>query len=163
MKKGFTVLELTIVLGIIAFILGFSFISFNTAQTKNDLASTLDVILSDIKEQQLKAMVTDTEGRASNFNYGIHFDSNKYTLFHCAASPSCTYDSSDTTNFPVKLDQTTQFTSVTFPSANLVFSQTTGKVLNFVQGQNTFIIKNISSGEQKTVTINLYGVITQVN
>lgn len=146
------------VIGILSVLIGFSVLNLTTSQAKNDFSATIDTVLSDVKDQQLKAMVGDTEGRASAANYGIHFEQNKYTLFHGSS-----FSQGDSSNFVINLDSATQINSITFPSSNLIFSQATGEVVGFTQGQNTFVIKNTASGDQKTVTVNQYGVIIQVN
>src|SRR5687768_9752938 len=80
--RGFTLIELMLVIAIIASLMGITTMSLTGAQQKSSMNATLGIFISDIRAQQLKAMVGDTEGRATSDTYGISFQSTKYTLFH---------------------------------------------------------------------------------
>ncbi|HSW88738.1 MAG TPA: hypothetical protein VLG12_06270 [Candidatus Saccharimonadales bacterium] len=151
-------IEFLSVIAIIIFLTGF--ITFNLTRTQQHTSTntTIDALVTDIKQQQLKAMIQDTQGNGVVDAYGIYFQSTKYTLFK-----GTVYSSSDTTNFTVNLDTNLQFTNIAFPSTSIIFAKGSGEVTNFTAGQNTIQIKNISSNEVKTITINKYGTITSVN
>lgn len=151
-QLGFTFPELIIILSILAVVFGFITINLVNSQHRSSLTGTVDTLISDMKSQQLKAMVGATEGRTSADSYGIYFQTNNYTLFH-----GTTYSSSDPANFVITLDPLVQFAS--FP-ATVVFSQRSGET-GMV---NTITIQDIgNSTNQKTIMVNRYGVITQVN
>ena len=157
-QKGFTIVELAVVIGIITILLTVSFVSLTNIQQKTYIASSVLTFTSDIKTQQLKAMIGDTEGRTSHQNYGIYFETNKYTLFHGSS-----YNSADSTNYTVTLENNTEFNAIQFPQSQLIFTTGTGEVQNFTSGQNTITMRNTVSNEQRTFTINKLGIITQVN
>jgi hypothetical protein len=138
-------------------LLGLTTFNVFSSQNKQTLNSIVDQVVSDIKQQQLKAMVGDSEGRTAADVYGIHFDANQYVLFH-----GTTYTSGNTTNFAIPLESNVSFSNVLFSNSNLIFTQGNGKVSGFVQGSNSFKIVNSSNNGQKTITINQYGVITQI-
>lgn len=158
--RGFTLLEVIITVGIVSLLIGFTVVNVIGFQDKANLNSILVSIIADTKEQQLKAMVGDTEGRATAARYGVHFDTspNRYVLFHGQS-----YDANNATNFPVNLPQTLSFSSIAFPGGNVIFSQGDGAVAGFVAGSNTVTISNSASGETRTISVNRYGVITQIN
>lgn len=152
---GFTLPELLITMGILSILFGLVTINLLHLQHNSSLNATLDTLVSDLRSQQNKAMTLDTEGRATADNYGIHFETSKYSLFHGSS-----YSSSDTTNFDVKLDPSLQFSNITVPSSSIIFSKGTGEVSGVGPGSDTVVLKDTSNNEQKTIQSNVYGVIT---
>jgi Tfp pilus assembly protein FimT len=157
-KSGFTLIELIIVMTITIMLIGIATVSLTSIQNKTYLGTTVDSLISDLKQQQLKAMTGNTEGRATSDSYGIHFNSNSYVLFH-----GTTYSSSDLTNFTVPLNGGLTFSSITLPGSNLIFSQISGEVSGYSSGADTFTLKNGTINQQKTIRINRYGTIIQIN
>ncbi|MBI2028156.1 MAG: type II secretion system protein [Candidatus Levybacteria bacterium] len=148
--RGFTLVELGIVIGMLATLIGFATISLLNVQQKASINTTVQVIIADLKAQQAKAMIGDTEGRPTPSPYGVHLDNDQYVLFY-----GSTYSSTETTNFVVKLSENLEFTT---PSTDIIFSQTTGEISSPV----SITIRNTSS-EEKTIQLNKYGVVTGVN
>ena len=156
-KKGFTIVEMTVVLGMIAVLISYSVINLTSVQHTVYVASTIDTLVSDLKQQQLKAMVGDTEGRGVNDYYGVNFETSQYDLFHGSSyTPSLS-------NPVIPLTTSIQFTNVTFPQSRIVFNKGDGSIVGFTAGSNTVTVRNTVTNEQKTITINRYGVITQIN
>ena len=115
-------------------------------------------LVADMKQQQLKAMSGDTEGRATADKYGVHFTSNSYVLFHGSS-----YSAGDAANYSINLDQNLTFIKINVPSSNIIFSQVSGDVSGFNASQNSVTIKNTGTNQQKVIQFNRYGVITSVN
>src|SRR5579862_4938386 len=105
-SKGFTAIEIILVMSIVAILLGLVTVNLFKFQHKSQLSATVASFLADYKEQQIKAMVGDTSGTATPAAYGVHFETTSYTLFR---------GSYGTTNFTVNLPGGTQF-STTFPN-----------------------------------------------
>lgn len=156
-EKGFSLPEIIIALGIAIILFGFVGLNLFKTQHTVALSSSLEPLLVDLANQQTKAMTGNTEGRASSDSYGVYLGSTNYTLFHGSL-----YNPSDLSNFTVNLEQNIQFGTITFPSRVVIFSSGSGEIAGFTNGSNTFVIKNILGNEQKTVTLNRYGVITSV-
>lgn len=155
-NRGFTVIELLLSMTIFAILTAIVVLNLNTAQHKATISSTLETLISDISQQQINAMVGETEGRVQAATYGINFASTKYILFHG------TYNANDATNFSITLP-TVQTVTSTFPSSQLIFSQGSGEIQAFDPAKNTITLNDTTSGEQKVITINKYGVITSIN
>lgn len=147
--SGFTLPEVVIVIGIMLTMLGIGTLALVRAQNQNYLSSTLDSFIADLREQQIKAMVGETEGSGSAASYGIHFEGTSYTLFR---------GSYGTGNLVVTLPPTVQITT-TFGNSRILFAQANGEV----GGTGTITFFNTANNEQKIVTVNRYGVITSVN
>ncbi|MFH1832605.1 MAG: hypothetical protein ABH816_00360 [Candidatus Levyibacteriota bacterium] len=157
-KKGFSVVELIVVFGVTAIIFGLITFNLLRAQYSSSLNGQFLKFVADVREQQLKAMIGDTEGRSQSDDYGVRFEANRYILFHGSS-----YNANDPTNFIIYLDQNLEFSSTSLPGETIVFNKGSGEIAGFISGQNTLTLKNIQDNEQKTLTFNKYGVISGVN
>lgn len=156
---GSTLVEIMIMMVVLSTLFGLITINLLNTKQKANYNTTLFQLLSDIKTQQTKAMSLGIEGNASTTSdYGIHFESTSYTIFR-----GSTYTVSNTSNFVVNLGDNMQFSSITFPSSVLIFSRQSGEISSFNSSLNSIILKNSLNNEQKTIKINKYGVITQIN
>lgn len=153
-QKGFTLPELLITMGIIAILFGFVVVNLVQLQRQSYLTTTVDTLVSDLYSQQNKAMVGDTEGSGIISPHGVYFESNQYVLFR--GSP---YNPLDTSNFPVNLDSSLTFSSITFPSSSVIFSKGSGET-GLANGSNTVTLTDSTNGEQKILELNKYGAIT---
>lgn len=150
-KQGFTLIELIVVMSILVTLMGIVTINLITAQQRAEINTVINTFIADSKDQQLKAMVGDTEGRSSAGSYGIHMDSNQYVLFY-----GSTYDSDDVSNKIVELPDNLEFTTF---NTNIIFSQVSGNLPATTQAT----LFDSSANRQKTIQFNIYGVITAVN
>ena len=144
-QKGFTLVELLVVMGIIATLIGLSTVSLLRTQHNATVSSAVDQLVSDLRVQQTKAMTgsKDTTG-----------NSNSYTLFQGITDPG------DATNFAVNLEGITFTTNL--PSNIIVFARQSGRFSNYVSGTYTITVANSYGTEQKILTVNKYGVITNI-
>ena len=155
--EGYSLIEFLIVIAIFIFLSGFITLNLVHTQQHTSLSGTIDQLAADSKQQQLKSMINDTEGRGTTDTYGIYFQSTKYTLFHGAS-----YSFSDPANFVVNLDTSLQFSAITVPDNSIIFAKGSGEVVGFSNGENTISLKDTTSGDTKTITFNQYGIITNV-
>lgn len=158
MRKGFTLIELGVVVTTIAILLSIITINLTSLQQHSYMDTTLETLLSDIKNQQLKSMLGDTEGEAAHEEFGIYFEADRYTLFR-----GTTYDSDDPFNFTITLPESIEFTNIQFPSALLIFEKGSGEVIGHTESTDSIALRNITTNETKTITVNLYGVFTGIN
>lgn len=157
MKRGVTLIETLVVIGILLTLIGIASVSFLPFRSKSTLDTAITTLISDIKSQQIKAVAGDTEGRGTNDHYSVHFETNSYTLFHGSI-----FNPSDTSNFTVALNDGIQM-EPTFPSSQIIFSIKSGEVISFSETQNSITLEDTVEGSSKTVSINRYGVITSIN
>src|SRR5579864_8290274 len=97
--KGFTVVEVILVIFILFILLGLITVNLFKFQNTSQLSSTVSSFLADYKEQQIKAMVGDTQGAGTVSSYGVHFETTSYTLFR---------NNYGTANFTINLPSGTQ-------------------------------------------------------
>ncbi len=158
-KCGFTLIELLVVIAVASTLASLSVLSLSNAQHSAYEQSSLEILLSDLKLQQLKSMSGDTGfATITHEPFGIYFQSESYILFRGAA-----YDPGDPTNFTVALEEPLTFSSVTIPDDELVFEKGSGEITGFIDGQNTIEITNEVTGQQITITLNRYGVASGLN
>ena len=72
-QKGFTLPELLLVMGILTILFGFITINLLNFRQKSVLNTTVDTVVSDLKSQQNKAMVGDTQGSGTISHYVLYF------------------------------------------------------------------------------------------
>ena len=148
-QRGFTLVELGVVISITATLLGLITISLVRSQQGASLTSTEEILSADLRSQQLKSMIGDTEGRASHDTYGIHIDQSSYTLFHGI------YSAQEPSNFVVALDSSTRFNN---PNFDVVFLRPSGQI-----STSTVIeLQDKTNSKLKKIHLNTLGVITQV-
>lgn len=149
--KGFTIVELLVTMVIFATLIGLATINLAGAKQRTSLNTSVEVLVNDLAQQQLKAMTGDTEGRSSPDLYGIHFNNNKYILFH-----GTVFNSSDTSNFTVNLGDNITFTQ-NFP--DVIFQRVNGET--GTSGSITLLDNTTKT--QKSINYNRYGVVTGIN
>lgn len=150
-SRGFTLIEVAVTTGIIAILLGFITINLVGSQQKADLTAHEQVLISDLKSQQIKAMVGDASSGSSD-SFGIHFDQDKYTLFR-----GTSYNVLEPSNFAVNLDSNMEF-DMTATAINIIFARITGEI----GVPATVELENNITTETRTIQINRLGVITEV-
>lgn len=97
-KKGFTLIEMMIVVGVIAIVSGATMPSFVKYLDIQNLEQVRQDILSDLRSVQNKAMTGEAAdqliGAAPVAYWGVHFtQSNSYNVFYSSQNTSC--DSGD--------------------------------------------------------------------
>jgi prepilin-type N-terminal cleavage/methylation domain-containing protein len=147
-QRGFTLIELAVVIAITVILLGFITINLVRSQQGASLTSIAEILLTDLRQQQLKAMIGDTEGRSTSDTYGIHFDANRYVLFHG------TYSDSESTNSIVNLEDNVQFNN---PNYDVIFSRLSGAT-----SARTIELQDNTNLKFKRIHLNALGVVTQI-
>ena len=157
MQKGFTLIEILTVFAVTAILISLSVISLSQVRESASTDSALEVLLSDIRLQQIKSMTGDTFGQTTTFPFGIYFTSTNYTLFR-----GNSYLASDPTNFTIPLSGNLRFSEITFPSSQIVFEKGSGEVVNFNASTATLTLTNTVSNEATVITLNKYGAFISV-
>lgn len=160
MKKnlsGFSLPELLLVLTILGILFSLTGVNLLNIYHKNTLNTTVTTFIADLKHEQLKAMVGDSEGQASPNPHGIYIQADRYTLFQGSL-----YSPSDPLNFVIKLNSDLQFSNISVPGSQIIFSEGSGEVSNYNSGYDNVTLKNIRTDETKTIRINKYGAVINI-
>jgi prepilin-type N-terminal cleavage/methylation domain-containing protein len=157
-QSAFTLVEILVVMAVILILTNFTYIDFFKSRSQVSLDTTITLLITDIRNQQLKIMSGNIQSGSINTPYGIYFDQNKYTLYN-----SANYSVNDPTNFVVNLDNSDQFVTINLPNNRIIFASSSGEITNFNPGQNTLTVKNQFSNKQEIISINRYGVVISAN
>jgi prepilin-type N-terminal cleavage/methylation domain-containing protein len=153
MKKGFTYPELIVVMAILLSL--FTLVSQGTLGSERKVAvvAIRSTVLSDIRQQQLKAMVGDTDSQPASSDFGVHLAGDRYVLFKGTA-----YNAGDPNNFSVLLDPNIVITS-TFAGDNLIFSQGSGNL----PAAGAITLSSTLDARTVILNFNAFGVVTSQN
>lgn len=151
-NQGFSFVELLVVMGIITTLIMISSVNLFPLKQKVSLSTTIQSLISDIKQQQTKSMNGES-------NQGIYFhtDQKNYIIFK-----GTTYNSVNSTNFNISLGDQIIVNSIDFANRQIIFTPGSGEIVGFLPVNNKIILKNTVSGEIKTISFNKFGVITNV-
>lgn len=158
LQSGFTLIELLLVMGILAVLVGISSINLLQAHRNAILASTLDTLFADVKQQQIKAMVGDTENGTSTGPHGVYFTDNSYTLFQGSS-----YNPSEESNFLVELPEVLEFGNNTLTNSTLIFNRVNGSMTNYSPTTNSITLHNTQNEDEIVIRFNRLGIIYQAN
>mgnify|MGYP001585673852 FL=1 len=156
-QKGLTLIELIVVIGILSVLFAIGTVAVSNIRVITSNSTSTSVIVSDFKTQQIKAMTGDTEGRGTPDNYGVKILSDRYVLFH-----GTLYDPANADNFIVPIESGYTLSS-TFPNSFVLFAFESGELIGFVPNQNAVTLTNTSSGQSKTIQLNKYGTVTNID
>ena len=146
--KGFTVVELLIVMGILLFISALSFPLYNNWLPRTVLSSVQAELLQSLREVQASSRGGENQSR-----FGLYFDSNNnYTVYqgNDYASRDPSYDRI------INLENNIAF-DLSWAGTELNFATSTG----LPSATGTISIVNSLSDESKIILINRYGIIKE--
>lgn len=153
-NRGFTLIETVLVMGIFLAIAGIASMSVGNLYPKANLNVTSDVLMSDIKTQQLKSMTGYSFSSTQIESHGIYFEPTQYTLF-----TGSSYDPVDTRNIIISPGVNIGLSTVNITDDILVFSAGSGEVINYIAG-GTVTVTETNTSQQKTLEINQMGAIS---
>ncbi len=152
---GFTLVEILVAMALLMTIFVLSSVNLSNLIPKANLRATLEVLVSDMRLQQLKAMSGNTEGTSSVDSYGVYFEPTQYTLFK-----GFTYSATSSANLVVELPEGVTFSTINVPSSVVLFSQASGEVHNHQPDQSSLILESSVNNQQMTIELNRLGTIT---
>lgn len=156
--RGFVLIDLLITMGLFLSLLVFTVPNLIGSQRRTIAGDTLTRLVSDMREQQLKTMLGDSDGVDFATAAGIYFEPDRYTLFRGSS-----YNPASQTNFVINLDPGMQFSSTNFPSSSVVYNPGSGEIGNFVSDVYDLSLTDTSLGLSQHISVNRYGVIISVN
>jgi len=146
MKKGFSVIEILIVIGIVGVLSAVAVVNFNGSKITKIRQITTNNIVFALEKQKSFA-----EAGKGGLSQGIKFDENSYTTFSGSS-----YNASDLTNETLEIDSNIGI-SVEGATSSVIFSRITGDV----GGASTITIYEKNDVTKKTtITIGSLGDIS---
>lgn len=143
-NKGFTMIEIVIVVAIMALLLAVIATPFQSFRNSKALDTTSEEALSLLSEAR-----GNTLSAKEGYQYGVHVESSKMVLFRGG-----TYSSLDANNKTVILDSALEISSIALAGAgsDIIFDKLTGKTSQ----PGSFVIR-VKSDTSKTRTITVVG------
>jgi len=146
-NKGFSLLEVMLVIVLIATALGFSVLYSQTSQLRADLNTQGAVLVSYLRlaQSNARAGLTDSEN-------AIHFDGDSYTIFS-----GDTYSALDPTNYTIDLPPTLAIENINLNGAgsDLIFLGPDGSTANF----GSLDLRSSRIGKTLTINISSLGTV----
>ncbi len=156
-RAGFTLVEFMVVMGASAVIAAITVSAVLKPQTQADLDGEVLKLISDIKSQQLGAMIGLTSAVSIPTAYGVYFSPNGYVLFR-----GTSYDPADPENFSVSFPSTVELESTNLATSTIIFNRLTGEVYAYSDSANSVTFRNTVSSATTTLVINRFGALTKI-
>ena len=148
-KKGFALIEMLTVMGIMAILFSLSVPQLFRLQDRNNLQNATIKLTSFIRQQQLNAMNNTLS------LYGVYLEQSKYTQF---SGPK--YISTESANIITTFDYPITLTQIDIPSSTLFFASGSGELVGYSSSHHSIVIKDTVYNMQKTILFNSLGVPT---
>lgn len=139
-KKGFSLMEILVVVFIMAVLIILGFINYRDFEKKVSLSSSAGQIIS-----ALHLANERTLSSSSNLVHGVHFASGSYTLFS-----SSTYDALDPDNEVFNLPAGIEISEINIGGSDVVFNRLTGATVN-----SGTVVLRIASNPLETRTVEI--------
>lgn len=154
-KRGYTPIELLVVIGILMIIFAISLTSLSSMEKEDRLQSWADQVEATLNYAKTQALNGASLSGSDSLAFGVHFSEDDFTLF-----PGLSYQPTDSRNLLNQLPESLYFATINLPSANdVIFQKITGEVINFDPLHSQLILRDRSSQRQRTISINKLGVV----
>lgn len=155
---GWTYTDLIVAMGILATLVGLTTMTILSSQYSTYQSTMLDNLAADMSLQQTRAMVGDAAAAGVNTAYGVYFQTSSYTLFK-----GNSYAAGNADNVTINLNPSFTFSSIGVPGSQVIYASGSGEFANYAAGQDTVVLQNTGSTGTRTLRINRYGVLEQIN
>jgi len=143
-RRGFTLLEVLLVVAMMAMIASFSIASYRNYGKSVELDSVSKNIIYDLRQMQVRAASGE-----SRLNWGVHFVNGSTDYYELFSSPTNYLDAAKTINSAVYLPTTVHFSKpADAASLDILFSRITGETSSdflTVSSENTNRIINVTA------------------
>jgi prepilin-type N-terminal cleavage/methylation domain-containing protein len=147
MRKGFTLVEILVVVAIMTILAAIVLGSFRAFRSAQGLEKDTELIVEVLRQARSQTLTSQ-----NGSSYGVYFASSTIALF-----AGTTYNASDTSNqnfFLINKDVVLDL-NLTGESRSIVFNRLTGETVH----NGTIIISSPSSSKTKTITVYKTGLI----
>ncbi len=153
-SRGFTLVEVLVVVGLMLLLLGIATQTLFSGQQRTSFTESVNQLVRDLRQQQIKVMQGATEGDGVLSDYSVRFESDRYILF-----PGSVYVAGNPKNQVVLLEPTVRFSVIDVPGTVITFARGSGEVRSYDGNSNSVVMSQTDTGSAVTVQFNRYGVV----
>lgn len=141
-QKGFSMMEIAMVIVIFAITAGLSVLFYQSMQVRSDIASVSSSFVELARVSQ-----GDSAAGKNGVNHGIHLETSKYTLFE-----GNTYNANASTNYVVTLPSSVSIQNISLNGggSDIVFTSPKGETNNY--GTFSFTSSQLNKSQPITIT-----------
>ena len=147
LSRGFTLVEILIVIAIIATLSGLSFSAFHNLNASRALEREAGRVVAEL--QKARSLTISSK---NNAQFGVHVQSSQVTLFQ-----GTTFIAGSSTNSVTSINPLVTISSISLQGgvSDVIFQRITGKT----SGSGTLVVSRIGTSAIKTITIYATGLI----
>lgn len=151
-NKGFTLIEITITISIIIFLISIGIVSYRSFEKSTELENTCQDILSVLKIAQTKTIASDEASQ-----YGVHFEDDRYILFK-----GNEYQSGSESNKIYNISDRLEIYDISLSDEgnDIIFQRISGKTEQY---GNISLRIILSPSENKAINISSFGLVEIYN
>lgn len=155
-KKGFTLVELLVVIGIVAVIFSLSALAVLNIQRSRLLESNSWAIVSLLRQAQNQALNGVSVDGTNQVNFGVHFDAanRQYILFQ-----GDSFNPADHYNLVQEIPAGLEMILDLPADNNIIFHKITGRVNNYDGAHHQVTLRHPADGRTVTINFNIMGGI----
>ena len=154
MNKGFTVLEIFIVMSLFVLIVAMPMVSYWGIGRGDALDGTTREVVAALHEAQTNTISGRSQDGAQPSGSGIHFETTYYDVFSGSS-----YSTNDPKNERNTLPSGITFSQIQLPNKEVIFAKVTGAVSNYDVNQKNLTVEESNTGKTKHITISKVGSI----
>ena len=145
--KGFTLVELMVVLSILALLTGIIFSTLVDTKNSQSLEKDTDTVVEILLQARSQTLSSHNASQ-----YGVHFSSPNVTLF-----AGTSYSSSDPNNSNFKLSSSDTILTISLAGGgnDVIFNRLSGETIQ----NGSIILSSVATSRTKTVTIYKTGLV----
>ncbi len=152
MKKGFTLVEMLLVMGLFALLISIGSINYFSTFSQTSVGTSEDILIADLRSAQTKAMSGTGVSDTPVTSWGVKLLGSSYVIF-----AGDTYSAVAPSNYVVTLPSNVAV-STTFPNSEVRFASKSGEVIGY--NSSADIITLTAENSIKNIELNTYGTIT---
>jgi type II secretory pathway pseudopilin PulG len=157
-RSGFALMEIIVVFGMIATIVGLVTINLAGSQRRASLVEAVDTFAADVKDQQTKAMSGFMVQNQVPAGFGVYIEPDAYTLFSGGS-----YDQTNPSNSVIFFSEPIQAEDILFPNQTILFASKSGEIVGYNSAQDSVTIAHTESGQSRRIELNALGVIESID
>ncbi|MBN1262896.1 MAG: prepilin-type N-terminal cleavage/methylation domain-containing protein [Candidatus Pacebacteria bacterium] len=154
-EAGLTLIEIIVVIGVLSVLFGLGTVVMSGFARQDRIEAEAKKITACLFQARVKTLAGYSYGQPTALNFGVHFESARYTLFGGIG-----FNPDNPLNQKFDLAPELAINDISLSSDDCVFEKITGQVRNFDPVNNYFILTDRRGNQKRKISINKLGVVT---